>query len=168
VAVQETIATSPLLRLTILESLATSKVTSECTAVWIYLVSSRFNAPLQRTAPKCLAYIARIRLQAEPNLSARLRDGARRFVRRDARSARRLVLPKALRLSRAAITTSELALSTNDATLKDGVGRHADGVLDAEKLAEFIEQRQGKARIGAQLDPDFGKLLLESRNQAPE
>jgi len=46
------------------------------------------------------------------------------------------------------ITTSEPALSTNDATLKDRVGRHADGVLDAEKLAELIEQRQSKARIG--------------------
>jgi hypothetical protein len=55
---------------------------------------------------------------------------------------------KALRLSSAVITTSEPALSTNDATLKDRVGRHADGVLDAEKLAELIEQRQSKARIG--------------------
>src|ERR1700693_2809139 len=55
---------------------------------------------------------------------------------------------KALRLSCAAITTGEPALSTNDATLKDRVGRHAHGVLDAEKLAELIEQRQSKARIG--------------------
>jgi hypothetical protein len=38
----------------------------------------------------------------------------------------------------------------------------------AEELAELIEQRQRKASIGAQLDPNSRKFLLEARHQAQQ
>ena len=63
------------------------------------------------------------------------------------------------------ITSSQSTLETIGAALEERVRGHANGVLDAEKLAELIEQRESKARIGAQFDPDFGKRFLEPRNQ---
>jgi hypothetical protein len=59
---------------------------------------------------------------------------------------------RTLRLSGAVIATSESALETSGSTLEDRVGRNANHVLDAEELAELIEERQGKSGIGAQLD----------------
>ena len=67
---------------------------------------------------------------------------------------------RALRVPRATITTSELALQANGSTLEGRVGRDADHVLDAEELAELIEERQRKTSIGAKLDPNSRKFLL--------
>jgi len=47
----------------------------------------------------------------------------------------------ALRVLGAAITTSNPTLETSSTAAKDGVGRNADGVLDAEELAELIKKR---------------------------
>ena len=46
----------------------------------------------------------------------------------------------ALRLAGSTITSRETTLQPLRFTLQPGVGAYADGVLQAEKLAEFIEQ----------------------------
>ncbi len=43
-----------------------------------------------------------------------------------------------------------------------------NGVLDAEELAELIEQRQSETGIAAQLDLHAGKSGLQSRHQAQQ
>ncbi len=48
--------------------------------------------------------------------------------------------------------------------LQSWVGSYANHVLDAEKLAEFIEQWQSKTGISTQFDAGLGKLSLESRD----
>ena len=58
---------------------------------------------------------------------------------------------RALRLPTATIAASQLALETSGSALEDRVGGHANGVLDAEELAELIEQWQGKTGIRAEL-----------------
>src|ERR1700732_19159 len=57
----------------------------------------------------------------------------------------------ALGLPGATIAASEAALEAGGSTLEDRVSGHADDVLDAEELAEFIKQWQNKAGIGTQL-----------------
>src|SRR5271157_324359 len=75
---------------------------------------------------------------------------------------------RALRLSAATIAASKLALKTSGSALEDRVGRHANGVLNAEEFAELIEQRQGKTSIRAQLDPNSRKFLLQARHQTQQ
>jgi hypothetical protein len=41
-----------------------------------------------------------------------------------------------------------------------------DGVLDAERLAEFIKERPGEPGVSTESDADFGKLSLKSRDDA--
>src|SRR5258708_308796 len=74
----------------------------------------------------------------------------------------------ALRQLRAAIATFQLLLSRLGALLEDAVGGDADGVLDLEELAEFIEHGQSEAGIAAQPDLHAGKGGLQSRHQAQE
>jgi hypothetical protein len=50
--------------------------------------------------------------------------------------------------------------------LQSWVGSYANHVLDAEKLAEFIEQWQSKTGVSAQFDAGLGKLSLQSRDDA--
>src|SRR2546430_4606994 len=73
---------------------------------------------------------------------------------------------RALGLLGSTIAASEPALETSGATLEDRVGGEADDVLEAEELAEFIEQRQREAGIGTQQDADSRKLLLQTQHQA--
>ena len=47
------------------------------------------------------------------------------------------------------ITSSQSTLETIGAALEERVRGHANGVLDAEKLAEFIEQRHSETSISA-------------------
>src|SRR3989441_7505867 len=70
---------------------------------------------------------------------------------------------RALGLLGATIAASEPALETSGATLEDRVGGEADDVLEAEELAEFIEQRQREAGIGTQQDADSRKLPQQTR-----
>src|SRR5437899_11337100 len=75
---------------------------------------------------------------------------------------------RALGLPGATIAASEPALETSGAALEDRVGGEADDVLEAEELAEFIEQRQREAGIGTQQDADSRKLLLQTQHQAQQ
>ena len=72
----------------------------------------------------------------------------------------------ALRLAGATITSGETTLQGLRLPLQSWVGSYADHVLDAEKLAEFIEQWQGESGISAQFDAGLGKLSLQSRDDA--
>ena len=72
----------------------------------------------------------------------------------------------ALWLAGSTITSDETTLQVLSFLLQSWVGRYADYVLDAEKLAEFIEQWQGEPGVSAQFDASFGKLFLESRDDA--
>src|SRR5882724_11208804 len=69
-----------------------------------------------------------------------------------------------LRFARSTITPGETTLQGLRLLLQSRVGSYADHVLDAEKLAEFIEQWQSKTGVSAQFDAGFGELSLESRN----
>src|SRR5258708_1284220 len=70
----------------------------------------------------------------------------------------------ALRVAGAAITSGETTLQVLRLLLQSWVGSYANHVLDAEKLAEFIEQWQSKTGVSAQFDSGFGKLSLQPRN----
>ena len=72
----------------------------------------------------------------------------------------------ALRVAGSTITSRETTLQPLRFLLQSWVGSYADHVLDAEKLTEFIEQWQRKAGVSAQFDASFGKLFLESRDDA--
>ncbi len=45
------------------------------------------------------------------------------------------------------------------------MGGNAQCILDAEKLAELVEQRQSETSIATQFDRHAGKSSLESRHQ---
>ena len=66
----------------------------------------------------------------------------------------------ALRNSGAAIAAGQTFLSRLDPALKDCVGSNAQRILEAEKLAELIEQRQSETGVAAQLDGHAGKSRL--------
>ena len=70
----------------------------------------------------------------------------------------------ALWLAGSTITSGETTLQVLSFLLQARVGRYADYVLDAEKLAKFIEQRQSEPGVSAQFDSGLGKLSLESRD----
>ena len=55
---------------------------------------------------------------------------------------------------------SGAVVAMTESKLEDRVGRNADRVLDAEELAELIEERQGKFGIGTQLESNSRKVLL--------
>jgi hypothetical protein len=55
----------------------------------------------------------------------------------------------ALRDLRPPIAPLQLLLARFGAALEDAVGRDAKSILDAEELAELIEQRQGKPGVAA-------------------
>ena len=71
----------------------------------------------------------------------------------------------ALRYSGASIAAGQAFLPPRGAALKDCVGSNAQGILDAEKLAELIEQRQSETGIAAQLDGHARKSGFQSRHQ---
>ena len=66
----------------------------------------------------------------------------------------------ALRLASSTITFRETTLQPLCFTLQPRVGTYADGVLEAEKLAKFIEQWRGETSVSAQLDSDVGEFTL--------
>src|SRR5258708_27464704 len=70
----------------------------------------------------------------------------------------------ALWLAGSTITSRETPLQPLRLLLQAWVGSYANHVLDAEKLAEFIEQWQSKTGVSTQFDAGFGKLSLESRD----
>jgi hypothetical protein len=72
----------------------------------------------------------------------------------------------ALRLTRSTIPSRETTLEPLRFTVQPGVGAYTDGVLEAEKLAKFIEQWRGETSVSAQFDSDLRKFTLESRNDA--
>jgi hypothetical protein len=72
----------------------------------------------------------------------------------------------ALRFMGPTITSRQLESETIGSALEQRVVGPANSVLDAEKLAEFIEQRQAKPSIRSQSNPDLGKFLLQSWDDA--
>src|SRR5271169_7075686 len=71
----------------------------------------------------------------------------------------------ALRDFGAAIAAGETFLERLGAALEDHVGSNAQCILDAEKLAELVEQRQSETSIAAQFDLHAGKSGFQSRHQ---
>ena len=69
-------------------------------------------------------------------------------------------------LAGATITSSKTTLQLLSFSLQPWVGGDTDGVLDAEKLAEFIKEWQGEPSVSAQFDAGLGKFFLESRDDA--
>jgi len=55
----------------------------------------------------------------------------------------------ALRLAGSTITSGETTLQPLRPSLQPGVAAYSDGVLQAEKLAEFIEQLSGETSVSA-------------------
>jgi len=73
---------------------------------------------------------------------------------------------RSLWVSSATIPSRETTLQLLRLPLQSWISSYADGVLDAEKLAKFIEQWQSKTGVSAQFDAGLGKLSLESRDDA--
>ena len=71
----------------------------------------------------------------------------------------------ALRNSGAAIEARQTFLPRCGLPLKDHVGSNAQCILDAEKLAELVEQWQSETSVAAQLDGHAGKGGFQSRHQ---
>ena len=71
----------------------------------------------------------------------------------------------ALRDLGAAIAVGEAFLPPLGSAVEDRIGGNAQCVLDAEKLAELVEQRQSEASIAAELDGHARKSGLQSRYQ---
>jgi len=74
----------------------------------------------------------------------------------------------ALRQLRAAIAPLQLLLPRFGAVLKDAVGGDAEGVLNAEELAELVEERQSKSGVAAQLDLHPGEGGLQTRQDSQQ
>ena len=62
-------------------------------------------------------------------------------------------------MARATITSGETTLQVLRLLLQSWVGSYANHVLDAEKLAEFIEQWQSEPGVSAQFDAVLGNSL---------
>ena len=71
----------------------------------------------------------------------------------------------ALRNFGAAIATRQPFLQRLGPVLEDRVGGNAQCILDAEKLAELVQQRQSETSIAAQLDGHARESGLQSRHQ---
>src|SRR2546428_4373013 len=69
---------------------------------------------------------------------------------------------------RMAIASLQVFMPRFGALLEDGVGGDADGVLDAEELAELVEQWESEAGVAAQLDLHVGESRLQTRHQAQQ
>src|SRR2546422_631949 len=69
---------------------------------------------------------------------------------------------------RTTIASLQLFLPRLGALLEDAVGGDADGVLDAEELAELVEQWESEAGVAAQFDLHAGKSGLQTRYQAQQ
>src|SRR5512146_1331147 len=72
----------------------------------------------------------------------------------------------ALRQLTAAKAPLQAFLQALGTALKDRVGGDAERVLEAEELAELVQQRQRETSIATQLDLDLGKRSLQARHQA--
>ena len=68
----------------------------------------------------------------------------------------------------ATIAASPATLQSGGATTKHDIGGNANGVVNAEELAELIKQRYGKTGIGTQADGDSGKLTQQTTQDAQE
>ena len=66
------------------------------------------------------------------------------------------------------IAPLQLFLPRFGTLLEDAVRGDAEGVLDAEELAELVQQRQSKTGIAAQLDLHAGEGRLQTRHQAQQ
>src|ERR1700740_79893 len=64
------------------------------------------------------------------------------------------------------IAASQATLQSGRTTTKHDIGGNADGVVNAEELAELIKKRQGETSIGTQPDRDSGKLTQETTQDA--
>jgi hypothetical protein len=64
------------------------------------------------------------------------------------------------------IAASQATLQSGSTTTKHDIGGNADGVVNAEELAELIKKRQGETSIGTQPDRDSGKLTQETTQDA--
>src|ERR1700693_278934 len=74
----------------------------------------------------------------------------------------------ALREVRVTIAPLQLFRPRFGTLLEDAVRGDAEGVLDAEELAELVQQRQSKTGIAAQLDLHAGEGRLQTRHQAQQ
>src|SRR6201981_2865758 len=66
------------------------------------------------------------------------------------------------------IAASQATLQSSGTTTKHDIGGNADGVVNAEELAELIKNREGKTRIGTQSDRQPGKLTQQTTQDAQE
>jgi hypothetical protein len=66
------------------------------------------------------------------------------------------------------IAASQATLQSGGTTTKHDIGGNADGVVNAEELAELIKKRQGETGIGTQPDRDSGKLTQQTTQDAQE
>src|SRR6201987_91591 len=66
------------------------------------------------------------------------------------------------------IAASQAALQSSGTTTKHDIGGNADGVVNAEELAELIKKREGKTSIGPQPDGNSGKLPQQTPQDAQE
>src|ERR1700751_3487142 len=57
-------------------------------------------------------------------------------------------------------------LQSGSTTTKHDIGGNADGVVNAEELAELIKKRQGETSIGPQPDGNSGKLPQQKPQDA--
>src|SRR5579864_7774706 len=64
------------------------------------------------------------------------------------------------------IAASQATLQSGSTPTKHDIGGNADGVVNAEELAELIKQRQGETGIGTQPDGDSGKLAQQTTQDA--
>ena len=64
------------------------------------------------------------------------------------------------------IAASQATLQSGGTTTKHDIGGNADGVVNAEELAELIKKRQGETCISAQPDGDSGKLTQQTTQDA--
>ena len=64
------------------------------------------------------------------------------------------------------IAASQATLQSGGTTTKHDIGGNTDGVVNTEKLAELIKDRQGETSIGAQPDGDSGKLAQQTPQDA--
>jgi len=67
---------------------------------------------------------------------------------------------------RATIAPLQLFLPRFGVLLEDAVRGDAEGVLQAEELAELVQERQSKTGIATQLDLHAGEGRLQTRHQA--
>src|SRR5580693_6434332 len=71
----------------------------------------------------------------------------------------------ALRNFGATIAAGQTFLASLGAAVEDRVGGNAQCILDVEKLAELIQQRQSETSIAAQLDGHTRESGFQSRHQ---